>query len=225
MPLPIFAALQVTLCICCRLDAFGCVIMMLMSRISTTRNFKQLCNTIKCMSAVRYTHSHPVKMDLSGIYPPITTPFDESENIDWISLKSNMEKWNTIPFRGYVVQGSNGEYVYMTVKERLELVAGVKGMMAEGKLLIAGSGCESTSATVQMTKDMADAGADAALVITPSFYKSGMTDEAMFAHFTRVADTSAIPIILYSVPSNTGIDLSIDVSYQVISLSAHSAGY
>ena len=99
----------------------------------------------------------------------------------------------------------------MTVSERLELVSRVKGMMSEGKLLIAGSGCESTRATIEMTNGMADAGADAALVVTPCFYKSGMTDDAMLAHFTKVADNSKIPIILYSVPANTSLDLSTEV--------------
>lgn len=152
------------------------------------------------------------KMDISGIYPPITTPFDKEENIDWTALKSNMDKWNSVPFRGYVVQGSNGEYAYMTASERLELVSRVKGMMSDGKLLIAGSGCESTRATIEMTNGMADAGADAALVVTPCFYKSGMTDDAMLAHFTKVADNSKIPVILYSVPANTGLDLNAEVS-------------
>lgn len=157
------------------------------------------------------TSSVLTNMDISGIYPPITTPFDKDENIDWASLKQNMDKWNDIPFRGYVVQGSNGEYAYMTVSERLELVSKVKSMMAEGKLLIAGSGCESTRATIEMTNGMAAAGADAALVVTPCFYKSGMTDDAMLAHFTKVADNSKIPVILYSVPPNTGLDLSAEV--------------
>lgn len=156
------------------------------------------------------------KIDISGIYPPITTPFDDHENIDWLSLKDNMTKWNEIPFKGYVVQGSNGEYAYMTTEERLQLVRRVKSMMADDKLLLAGSGCESTAATIDMTNKMAELGADAALVITPCFYKSGMTDDAMFAHYSRVADNSTIPIILYSVPANTGIDLSAHVRIQSV---------
>lgn len=152
-----------------------------------------------------------VDLDISGIYPPITTPFDQDENIDWLALKSNMNRWKDIPFRGYVVQGSNGEYAYMTHDERLNLVSHVKKNMADDKLLIVGSGCESTRATIEMTNNMADSGADAALVVTPCFYKSGMTSEAMYAHYKQVADHSNIPIILYSVPSNTGIDLDAEV--------------
>lgn len=150
-------------------------------------------------------------LDISGIFPPIVTSFDADENIDWDGLKSNMQKWNQIPFRGYAVQGSNGEYAYMASDERLALVKNVKLMMGDGKLLLAGSGCESTRATVEMTNAMADVGADAALVVTPCFYKSGMTDNAMYQHFKRVADESKIPVVVYNVPPNTGIDLSADV--------------
>ena len=181
---------------------------MLRSTVKAVRGVTQKAfRNIRCLQ----TSSALSNMDISGIYPPITTPFDNEENIDWTALKSNMEKWNQIPFRGYVLQGSNGEYAYMSVSERLKLVSRVKGMMSEGKLLIAGSGCESTRATIEMTNGMADAGADAALVVTPCFYKSGMTDDAMLAHFTKVADNSKIPIILYSVPANTSLDLSTEV--------------
>lgn len=154
------------------------------------------------------------KLDVSGIYPPIVTCFDSAENIDWQAIEKNMNIWNKIPFRGYVVQGSNGEYAYMDSSERLQLVQRVKEWMSDDKLLLAGSGCESTRGTVDMTNQMAKAGADAALVVTPCFYKSGMTDAAMLSHFTRVADEVEIPVILYNVPPNTGIDLSAEVSSQ-----------
>ena len=70
---------------------------------------------------------------------------------------------------------------------------------------------ESTQATVAMTQAMAQAGADAAVVITPFYFKNRMNDDALYEHFTRVADASPIPVILYSVPANTGLDLSIAV--------------
>jgi 4-hydroxy-2-oxoglutarate aldolase len=69
-----------------------------------------------------------------------------------------------------------------------------------------------------MTAAMAEAGADAAVVITPSYFKSKMTGPVLEQHFTAVADASPIPIVLYSVPANTGIDLPTDV---VARLSRH----
>lgn len=180
----------------------------------------QLCRTIirrvRQISSIRPFHSSkPVaqKLDLAGIYPPIPTPFDGNENIDWLALKDNMDKWNKLPFKGYVVQGSNGEYAYMSEEERVLLVARVKKMITDNdKLLIGGSGCESTRSTIDMSNKMADAGADAVLVVTPSYYRSGMTDAAMLAHYTKVADNSQVPVIVYNCPSNTVLDLNADVS-------------
>ncbi|KAL4231156.1 4-hydroxy-2-oxoglutarate aldolase [Mactra antiquata] len=163
--------------------------------------------------------SASVNMDISGIYPPIATPFNADETIAYDKLQQNLERWNQIPFRGYVVQGSNGEYVYLREEERVELVRRVSEMAGKDKLIIAGAGCESTRDTISMCKKMADAGAQAVLVVTPCFYKGLMTNEALIAHFLKVADSSPVPVIIYSVPVNTGIDLSADV---IIQLSTHS---
>lgn len=157
-------------------------------------------------------------LDISGVYPPISTPFDSHENIAYDKLEANLRVWNEAPFRGYVVQGSNGEYVYLSTEERVEMVKRVRQLVPKEKLILAGSGCESTRDTIQLSKKMADAGANAVLVTTPCFYKSGMTNEAMVAHYTKVADESLVPVILYSVPSNTGIDLAPEA---VIKLSSH----
>jgi 4-hydroxy-2-oxoglutarate aldolase len=157
-------------------------------------------------------------LDLSGVYPPIATPFDEDENIDYGKLQFNMSKWNEAPFRGYVVQGSNGEYSYLNYDERVEMVAAVRKMAPKDKLVMAGSGCESTRDTIVLTKKMADAGAVAVMVVTPCYYKGRMTNSAMEHHYTKVADESPVPIVLYSVPANTGIDLSPEV---VVKLSEH----
>ena len=91
-------------------------------------------------------------------------------------------------------------------------------MFPPGKLVLAGSGCESTRATIQMTAAMAEAGADAAVVITPSYFKAKMSGPVLEQHFRAVADASPIPIVLYSVPANTSIDLPSDV---VVRLSCH----
>nr|XP_054766307.1 4-hydroxy-2-oxoglutarate aldolase, mitochondrial-like [Lytechinus pictus] len=151
------------------------------------------------------------RLDLSGVMPPIATPFDHDENIRYDLLEQNLSKWSHFPFRGYVVQGSNGEYMYLTKEERVEMVHRVRQAVPSNKLIVAGSGCESTRDTIEMSQRMSDAGADAVLVVTPCFYKSGMTAEALIQHFTKVADASPVPVILYSVPANTGVDLPVEV--------------
>ncbi|XP_068451814.1 4-hydroxy-2-oxoglutarate aldolase, mitochondrial [Clinocottus analis] len=157
-------------------------------------------------------------LDLSGIYPPIATPFTREEDVDYGSLEANLRKYNEIPFRGLVVQGSNGEYPYLTEEERVQVVKMVRGSMPAEKLLMAGSGCESTRASVQLTEKMAAAGADAVLVVTPCFYKGKMDSRALIQHFTKVADRSPVPVVLYSVPANTGLELPLDA---VVTLAQH----
>jgi len=159
-----------------------------------------------------------MSLNISGIYPPIATPFDNEENVDYEKLDANLTLWNKIPFKGYVVLGSNGESPYLKLDERVEMVRRVRQGSPADKLVIAGAGCESTRDTVELIKQMAAVGADAALVVTPCFYKNAMTNDALYQHYHRVADLSPLPIILYSVPGNTGIDLSSDV---IIRLAAH----
>lgn len=158
------------------------------------------------------------RLDISGIYPPIATPFTHSEDVDYQRLNDNLKKYANIPFRGLVVQGSNGEYPYLSPEERVEVVRKVKQALPKDKLVMAGSGCESTRATIQMSQKMSDAGADCVLVVTPCFYRGRMDSRALISHFTQVADSSSVPVVLYSVPANTGLDLPVDA---IIQLSQH----
>uniref|UniRef100_A0A8D0WE31 4-hydroxy-2-oxoglutarate aldolase, mitochondrial n=1 Tax=Sus scrofa TaxID=9823 RepID=A0A8D0WE31_PIG len=158
------------------------------------------------------------KMDISGIYPPVTTPFTATAEVDYGKLEENLHKLGTFPFRGFVVQGSNGEFPFLTSSERLEVVSRVRQAMPKDKLLLAGSGCESTQATVEMTVSMAQVGADAVMVVTPCYYRGRMSSAALIHHYTKVADLSPIPVVLYSVPANTGLDLPVDA---VVTLSQH----
>merc|ERR1712004_286110 len=98
------------------------------------------------------------------------------------------------------------------------MVRQVKKLAPEGKVIMAGAGCESTRDTIDMCNQMADAGADCVMVITPSYYKSAMTPAALQKHYTKVADASKVPVVLYSVPANTTIDLAPDA---IINLSKH----
>lgn len=157
-------------------------------------------------------------MDIAGIYPPVTTPFTATADVDYGKLEENLQKLGTFPFRGFVVQGSTGEFPFLTSSERLEVVSRVRQVIPKDKLLLAGSGCESTQATVEMTLSMAQVGADAVMVVTPCYYRGRMDSAALIHHYTKVADLSPIPVVLYSVPANTGLDLPVDA---VVTLSQH----
>ncbi|XP_063818405.1 4-hydroxy-2-oxoglutarate aldolase, mitochondrial [Pseudophryne corroboree] len=162
-------------------------------------------------------HMHR-SLDIAGIYPPISTPFTPGEKVDYVRLEENLRKYAGVPFRGIVVQGSTGEYAYLSLEERLEVVRKARQVVPKEKILIAGSGCESTQATVEMTGEMAEAGADAVLVVTPCYYRGRMTSSALVNHYTKVADTSPVPVILYSVPGNTVLDLPVEAA---ITLAQH----
>lgn len=148
---------------------------------------------------------------IAGMYPPIATPFKANEDVDYEKLHENMQRWNKIPFRGYVVQGSNGEYTSMSEEEKVEMVRRVKADMPAGRIIIAGTSCEGTRQTIHLTKRMAEAGADVALVLPPSYFKASMTGAAMQKHFLTVADASPIPVVLYNMPANTGLDIPVEV--------------
>lgn len=145
---------------------------------------------------------------LDGIYPPIPTPFDAEGRVATHALTENLQTWNQYGLSGYVVLGSNGELVLLNEQERLQVLETARAAIPSGKLMIAGTGCQSTVETVQLTKKAAAIGADVALVVTPSYYKGRMTKEALIQYFHTVAQASPIPVIIYNIPACTGIDLS-----------------
>jgi 4-hydroxy-2-oxoglutarate aldolase len=144
---------------------------------------------------------------LSGILLPITTPFRADETIDSQGLASNIEKWNRAGITGYVVLGSTGERVNLDEREYLEVIETARGAVPDSMTFIVGAGQQSTRTTIAELKRAAQAGAEAVLVITPHFYKSAITQDALVNHYRAVADASPIPIILYSMPDLTGIKI------------------
>ena len=157
-------------------------------------------------------------LSLDGVFPPVTTPFKPNSDIDFQHLATNLDRWNQQPLSGYVVGGSNGEYVSLSSDERVDVVRAVRGVAPTDRLLIAGSGMQSTQATIELTHRMAETGADAAIVVTPSYYKAMMSSVALENHYQQVADASEIPILLYNVPANTGVELKIEA---VVRLAVH----
>ncbi len=156
-------------------------------------------------------------MKLEGVYAPIATAFKEGE-IAYKELKGNLEKWDKTMLTGLVVLGSNGEFVLLDEDDKVKLTAYVRENFSPGKPVIAGTGCESTKATIRLTKKCADVGVDAVLVLTPSYYKGSMTDEALNRFFLDIADASSVPVILYNMPRNSGVNMSVPL---VTELSRH----
>lgn len=147
------------------------------------------------------------RISLAGVFPPIPTPFDAQGEVDHQALTRNLQRWNDYELAGYVVLGTNGEAVYLSRDERQRVWETARQAIPAGKLMIAGTGLESTRETIALTRLAAQAGADAALVVTPHYYGSKMTPEALVRHYYAVADASPIPILIYNVPGNTHVDM------------------
>jgi 4-hydroxy-2-oxoglutarate aldolase len=146
---------------------------------------------------------------LAGIYPPVPTPFDDEGEINTSALANNLKRYvNETELRGFVILGSNGEYVYLDDNEKLRMFEVSRKAIPSDRLFIAGTGAESTRNTIQLTKRAAEIGADAAIVVTPYYYKPSMTGEALIKHYYEVAEASPIPVIAYNVPAYTSVDMT-----------------
>jgi 4-hydroxy-2-oxoglutarate aldolase len=156
---------------------------------------------------------------LAGLFPPLPTPFSADGALDLPALRTLLQALGDDPLSGYVLGGSNGEFPSLTSDERLAVVAAAREVVPRTRLLIAGSGAESTRETIALSREMAARGADAVLVVTPAYFKGRMTPAALEAHFSQVADAAPVPVILYNVPVNTGVDMPAPV---VIKLAQHT---
>ena len=147
-------------------------------------------------------------MRIAGVLPPIATPFDDNGHLHKEALAENIRKWNDTGLAGYVVAGSNGESALLEFDEVIEALHVSRRAASADKLIIAGTGRQSTQATIRLTHAAADAGADAALVITPSFYGGQMTPAALIRHYETLADASPLPLIVYNVPKFTHLNIA-----------------
>lgn len=145
-------------------------------------------------------------MKLSGVMPPITTPFQDGR-LALDKLKKNFQKWNQTSLSGYLVLGSNGEAVYLNEKEKIKVIEVSREYIPKSKIMIVGTGMESTQETIQFTNQAAKLGADCALVVTPSYFKGSMKPQILYEHFIVVAESSRTGILIYNVPQFTGINL------------------
>ncbi len=152
---------------------------------------------------------------LKGIYPPLTTPF-ESEEVSYEKFIGNILKYEKKMLAGYVLFGSNGESAFLTAEEKLQLIRSARKQT--NRILIAGTGLDSIKETITLTNDAAEAGANFALIITPSFFKTEMKHHTLLNYYTKVADSVMIPVILYNVPKFTNVNLEVET---VIELSSH----
>jgi 4-hydroxy-2-oxoglutarate aldolase len=146
------------------------------------------------------------------------TPFKAKGELDTAAFVSNIGKWNEDRLAGYLVIGSNSETVYLSEKEKLDLVKLTVEHAKKDRLVMVGSGLESARETVKLTNKCAKLGAHCALVLTPFYYSAAMDSKAMIRFFTEVADSSDIPVLIYNVSKFTHVNIGADA---VAELSRH----
>jgi 4-hydroxy-2-oxoglutarate aldolase len=146
-------------------------------------------------------------MELHGVFAALTTPYASDGSVSLAHLKENIRRYNATGLAGYAVLGSTGESVLVSRAEAESILVAAREAAGKEKILLAGTGAESTAETIERTKRAAELGYRLALVKTPYYYKPLYKSEAFITHYRRVADASPIPILLYSVPQFTGISL------------------
>jgi len=145
---------------------------------------------------------------LQGIYPPLPTFFDAQEELDLVTYQRHMRFLANTGIAGYVVMGTNGEAVHLNSEERVRLIAATREAGGPDAQVVAGCGEQSTRATIANCRLMASAGADFALILPPSYYKSRMDQRALIAHYRMIADNSPLPVVIYNMPASAaGLDL------------------
>jgi 4-hydroxy-2-oxoglutarate aldolase len=144
---------------------------------------------------------------LNGILLPFTTPFSKDGQILSEALVANLARWNVSGITGYAALGSTGERVHLDEREYLQIIETARAAVPSSMAFIAGAGQQSVIGTINEIKKAANGGADAVLVITPNFYRTAITQEALLAFYRAVADAAAVPVLLYSMPALTGIKI------------------
>lgn len=139
----------------------------------------------------------------------MVTPFDGGI-VDRGAIRSNIDKWIRAGVRGVLALGSTGEAPLLTEDESDTVIDAARNAVPSTHVLIAGTGRESTAATIEASRRAAAIGADAVIVRTPSFYKGRMTHDAFVRHYTAIADTSPVPVFLYNIPAVTGLSIGVD---------------
>jgi len=157
-------------------------------------------------------------VDIAGVFPALTTPYSEDGVVATDRFKQNIARYNKTGLSGYVVLGSTGESVLLSSAESEALLCAAKEAADSDKLLIAGTGAESTATTIEKTKRAAAFGFSLALVKTPYYYKPAYKPEVFLRHYRAVADASPIPVLLYSVPIFTGVTLE---TPEIVALAEH----
>lgn len=144
---------------------------------------------------------------IKGVFVPVVTPFNTRGDLDETGFRSNVRRYVGQGFNGILIAGSTGEGPYLTERERMRLVELARPLVPAPEILLVGTGVEATRQTIHLSKEALKRGADALLVLTPGYFKNRMDSAALTAHFSAVAEAVQRPVLIYSIPQFTGINI------------------
>lgn len=146
------------------------------------------------------------------------TSFDKHGELDGGKITENIEALCRHDLAGILVLGSNGEMVMLDDDEKKKVYNVARKAIPRDKLMLAGTGAQSTRQTIKLSLMASEAGADAVLVLSPSYYKGQMNRKALVQFYHEVAANSRVPVIIYNMPANSGLDMDADT---ILESSAH----
>jgi len=144
-------------------------------------------------------------MEIKGLFTAVITPFDEKGKVDEKGLRGNIEFQLENGVDGVVPVGTTGESATLSEEEHKRVVEITIDQVNGRALVLAGTGSNNTAEAIDYTRHAKDAGADAALMISPYYNKP--TQEGIYQHYKKVAESVDIPIILYTVPGRTMVNI------------------
>ena len=140
-----------------------------------------------------------------GVCTALATPF-KNDKLNLPMLEKLMEKQMEAGIRAFVICGTTGEAPTLSSCEKITLYREARKIAGKDAVILAGSGSNNTQNAVYLSKAAENQGADGLLVVTPYYNKC--TEAGLIQHYEKIAEAVSIPIILYNVPSRTGVDIS-----------------
>ena len=156
-----------------------------------------------------------VLKNLKGVICPVVTPFNRRGEVEEGFFRENLSRITGIGLAGILVAGSTGEAPYLAESERLRLVEVAREIVKPPEILMVGTGLESTDATLKLSREAVARGADILLVITPNYFKPRMDSAALVAHYRKVAAGVTRPVLIYSIPQFTGLQVDPETIIQL----------
>lgn len=143
-----------------------------------------------------------------GVCTALVTPFLNGE-VNYPMMEQLLRRQLDAGIKSVVISGTTGEAPTLTTEEKLKMFRRAKSFVGNQCQIIAGTGCNSTARTTELSLAAQEAGVDGLLVVSPYYNKA--TADGLIAHYLTIAHRVQVPILLYNVPSRTGLDIPISV--------------